>query len=258
MADAIFDNIKSILTHSFNIYLKQVKAGAFKPIYFEKDFKVQKTCKSDSQIKYTLDGRIDRIDATNDLKDLKVVDYKTGSINSTIDKEDIESGKDLQLLVYMKEAEDIIKNEKDSTAKAVAAVYNKIGWDSKIYTDESYIDKDLSDDDLKPTGIVVEDKLELFTREDETISEAEPSLLGSNIQSACTGKNRIKGKMTYDDIERAIDTAYTAIDNRVKEISDGKIIACFTDNNMDASACTYCNFKSICRRRIFSSAGEDE
>ncbi len=92
--------LKRILSKTFEILKYQQAAGAFRPEYFEEDFHVR-----------NLYGRIDRLDLAESGGKLclSVIDYKSG--NKEFDLNRVFYGLDLQLLLYLAGAYEIVKGD---------------------------------------------------------------------------------------------------------------------------------------------------
>ncbi|MCR5585628.1 MAG: PD-(D/E)XK nuclease family protein [Lachnospiraceae bacterium] len=97
----ITERIKDALTLTVEMFTEQLKDTDFRPYAFEKTFKL-------SREKFTLQGKIDRIDTceTEDLKAVKVVDYKSGKHD--FDYEKLYYGLSLQLPTYLNVATELL------------------------------------------------------------------------------------------------------------------------------------------------------
>ena len=255
--DAIFENIEKILVHSAREIFKSMRDNNFYTADTEGKFKIDRVTSSDKtigDIKYTLEGRIDRTDVcdVDGSKILKIIDYKTGSILDKISKEDVESAKSLQLLTYMGEARDKIESEdKNAKVSSVLGVYNSIGWGIIEYPSD--IDGDgkaskniLQSSDLTKKGLCSDDEIDLIGAVDIKKERIE-----YDIKSSAETDTK---KVTNEDIDEGINLAHKAIDNKVIKILSGNIVCSFKDDDLDESGCDYCPYKSICRHRDFEES----
>ena len=257
--DAIFENIEKILIHSAKEIFKDMTNNNFHTVDTEGKFNVDRVIPSDksgSDIKYTLEGRIDRTDVCDidGSKILKIIDYKTGSILDEISKEDVESAKSLQLLTYMGEARNKIENEdKNVKTTSVIGVYNSVGWQVKEYPSDIASDNEsdkkiLSDSDLTRKGLCSDDEIDLLGAVDVKNERIKYDI--KSMQETDTKK------VTNADIDEGIKLAHKAIDERVIKILSGNITCSFNDDDLDESGCDNCSYKSICRHRAFVESEE--
>ncbi len=206
---------------AYNIYLSS-KKSLFKPILFEQAF--GKSKKVDGIPLYTNDGvynvkgKVDRVDAYNDR--IRIIDYKSGEINSTPTQFYI--GKKLQLYLYMNAF-------LSGDYKPAGAYYSPINIQFSTSKDSDY--------ELQGKTL---DNSEIIHATDIAASETKHSEIANlytkkgqlNKSGALLSEEEFNGYLSYSKLISA---------NAINEISSG-----FIEPTPYDSSCTYCKFNGMC------------
>lgn len=228
----------------------QVRAGRIESMLFESrfedgaDFEPITISKEGKTIDVT--GKIDRVDIL-DGGYAKIVDYKSGSDQLNLD--DVMSGWQLQLMVYLKAV-----TESDKSLKPAGVFYFNIPEPRVNTTGVSpeVVDakvKDAIADSYTMNGVVIDDKSVV-----ESITGS-LSTKNSKIISAHTNKdNELTGKSVVEkeDFEAITSSVSDLIDQLCADMIDGDIKAnpkkskTKDMNGNEKTACTYCQYKGIC------------
>lgn len=212
---------------------EQLKAGTFLPEDLEKQFRFQS-----GGIDFS--GVIDRVDLaqTEDAVHVKVIDYKSGK--NDLKYEEIYAGLQLQLLVYLKDVLNTVKEDcPGKQIVAAAAFYNRIDdpfieYRAKETHEES---KERLLRELRPTGILANESIPYL---DETMngnSRVIPAKADKN------GLTPVKGHVqTGEHLRLLADFATDKMQTLTQEILDGRIAA-----NPYKNSCLYCPYRSVCR-----------
>lgn len=193
------------------------KNGLFKPVYVDDE--------------NYLRGRIDRIDRAGNL--LRVIDYKTG--NKAFNLLSILNGKDLQLIVYMIAIDDDPKDFEPigafyiSLSDEIESIKDSISDDKKI---ESLVDKKFALDGL----LIDKDGSALILMDRD-----------SNGKTSAIVRRRTNYKIGEDDFKNLSKFVKSYVKNLIKDIKDGKIDLAPLRESKSYSACTFCDYKGICK-----------
>ncbi|MCM1261279.1 MAG: helicase-exonuclease AddAB subunit AddB [Butyrivibrio sp.] len=246
----LLQRIRRILLRTVNTLQAQLKKGAFLPEHFEMSFQTLDELDSvnialSGQEKMKLRGRIDRIDTCeeNDTVYVKVIDYKSGS--RRFDLAALYYGLQLQLVVYMNAAVELEKKKyPDKNVVPAAMLYYHIADpmvdDGQGLTPEQLNLKLLQE--LKMTGMVSSNEraVNLLDREFTTKSDILP------IERKKDGTfSANSGVISEEDMKIVSDY----VNHKIKELGNGIIhgdIAVAPCEHNGNSACTYCEYKSVC------------
>ena len=193
------------------------KNGLFRPVYVDD--------------KNYLRGRIDRIDRAGNL--LRVIDYKTG--NKAFNLLSILNGKDLQLIVYLIAIDDDPKDFEPigafyiSLSDEIESIKDSISDDKKI---ESLLDKKFALDGL----LIDKDGSSLMLMDRD-----------SNGKTSAIVRRRTNYKIDGDDFKKLSRFVKSYVKDLIKDIKDGKIDLAPLRENKSYSACTFCDYKGICK-----------
>ena len=197
----------------------------------------------------TLGGIADRIDIykSDGKVYLRVADYKTGK--KTFKEDDIKSGKNLQLLIYLfalcnvadKHFFDLIGVDSTDSILPAEAVYfvvnpPKITSNSPV-SEESVIKT--AEDSFKRLG---------FIFDTETLGEIIDHSADKAFSSKLIEKNDGEITSLFEEVQNSVATVAT-------EMRAGRIDALDTVYGSN-SPCRYCAYKAVCRRE--NKKGEDE
>lgn len=181
-----------------------------------------------------IEGRIDRVDTLPGNK-VKIIDYKTGDEHFTVDE--ARKGYRLQLMLYLKAAQ--------GEDKVPAGVFYFLIKEPLLDLDKI---KDKTKEGLE-TEIFKGFKMNgLLVDEETTIQALDKNVSGHSkiIPYQATkdgGKGSILSREEFNLLQREVD-------NKIKVLCQGIVNGEIPLRPMkvkDKSACTYCNFKGICR-----------
>lgn len=255
------ERIHRILLRTVKTLRYQLKKGDFKPDRFEFDFKeagnldeinIALSPSEETRIKQRmkLHGRIDRMDLATDEDDnvyIKIIDFKSGS--KSFDIASVYYGLQLQLVVYMNVATAVEKNINPGKEIIPAAVLYYHVQDPLVDGDGSY-----NDPELINKKIIKELKTKGVINSDEKVI----SLLDRDMGNGALESDVIP-------VKRKKDGSFSA-SSQVMENDSYKMVSSFVSHKIreygrrildgdievnpyslgKKSACTYCNFRSIC------------
>lgn len=184
-----------------------------------------------------IEGIIDRVDYLRDGR-VKIIDYKTG--NESFDTVEAASGYRLQLMLYLQAA-------CAGGGKPAGVFYFKIKEPS-VDLSQKEVDRESLEKELRKSfkldGIMVDDPdvIKDIAGEFGGFSEIVP-IKNTKEGIKNTGK---EGLLAEEDFKALADAVADKVKTACKDLSDGKIdIAPM--KTKERSACTFCNYKGICR-----------
>ena len=215
------ERIKKVAVESLTRLIELDKVSEFHPNIFEENFHDNKNV---DDVEINLNGRIDRIDLSDDGKYFLIIDYKTGRASLSLKK--IYSGLSLQLVIYLNAAKNIAEiGERDAGAMlyCLLRLSNKIGRD----------DKDVSikeNEDLKMQGMI---------RVDEEIKNA--------VDSTGDFVNFKKDNLvSREDLQIIIKYAEKVLEKTAERILSGDIEIKPAKFPNDDDACKNCVYSALC------------
>ncbi len=262
------NRIRRIMRRSAEIVCEQVRKGSFEPKYFEIDFD---TIKGDDTLSLKLSGddmmrlygRIDRVDtyeAENGIY-IRIIDYKSSPHD--IDLMAVYEGRQLQLLVYLNAAKEIVAKElqkegKDLPVIPAGVLYYRM--DDPMITAKG----EISAQDLKKMimkslclkGLVNKD-VSVVKLMDSDISGASTVLPVSLTQKGELRKN--KSAVTADEFDILSDYVSRCIANMGNGILSGNIAIPEPDDDKRFTGpdCGFCPYSLICSGRGKGKAVEE-
>ena len=175
-------------------------------------------------------GKIDRIDAFEDY--VRIIDYKSGKIKTSMSEiiQDIYSGKNLQLMLYMKAVQNALNK------KPFASLYFPINNDFAIEKKPRYEMQGLISDDIN--AILAADKR-------LSIDNPKSDVLPVNLKVNEQGIEVKNGTSVLSEHEFESTLNYSKIltKNAIEEISSG-----YFEPSPSAGACNWCEYKGVCCR----------
>ncbi len=244
--------LKRIAKASLNALTNHIKAGKFRPLSTEFAFKepitelaITLSDKDGGEQRVVLRGRIDRIDIWENGKThyVKIIDYKSGK--KTFDIEDIYSGMQLQLILYL-----------DVFIKSLQARYDNDNLDIRVLPGGVFYfnikdplvpfekgKEDKRESIFKMSGLVLSDK--------ELIDAMDTGLVGqSSIIPVYMKKDgepgsvsRVTDKEGFDNLRSFVFDKIQSLGSEIKRGSIPKR----PYKKGKKYACDYCDYKSICR-----------
>lgn len=244
-----------ILNRTIQTLQYQLQKGAFTPENFELSFQMTSDLNAvnislSEEERMQLIGRIDRVDTCqqNDKLYVKIIDYKSG--NQKFDLAALYYGLQLQLVVYMNAAVEVLnkKNQKEKNDTRVipaAMLYYHVSdpmtETEKGNPDPSEIEAAIREE-LKMTGMV-SDNEEIIKLLDEDFDTK------SNIIPVAKKKDGSFTKASSVLSDQDFETVSTYVNHKIKELGvsilDGEI-GLNPYEQKDSDACTYCDYKSVC------------
>ena len=226
-----------ILTRTVLTLQQHLKQGSFQPDDYELSFRFAEDLDSihvdlSEEEKMHLQGRIDRIDVSEDAEHVyvKVIDYKSG--NKKFDLAALYYGLQLQLVVYMNAAMELESRkhpDKDPTIETPVEL-------TQEQINEEILTK------LRMNGVVnsdpaVVERLDRFLQDKSKVIPVEKKKDGSfSARSGILSREELQVVSSYVD---------TKIREIGREILDGKIAANPYEKGNE-EACTYCAYKKVC------------
>lgn len=215
------ERIKKVAVESLKRLIELDKASQFHPQAFETSFHSGKRL---DEVELNLNGRIDRIDLSDDGKYFLIVDYKTGNASLSLRK--IYHGLNLQLAIYLGAAqrlEEVGGREAGAMLYCLLKLPNKSGRTA----DEA---SSKAEDELKMPGLI---------RVDEAIKDA---IDRSRKYVAFDKKNLV----SRADFQTIIDYAEKILETTAARILSGCIDVTPAKLSADDDACKYCVFSALC------------
>ena len=239
-----------ILTRTVLTLQQHLKQGSFQPDDYELSFRFAEDLDSihvdlSEEEKMHLQGRIDRIDVSEDAEHVyvKVIDYKSG--NKKFDLAALYYGLQLQLVVYMNAAMELeSRKHPDKEIVPAALLYYHID-DPTIETTVELTQEQINEEiltKLRMNGVVnsdpaVVERLDRFLQDKSKVIPVEKKKDGSfSARSGVLSREELQVVSSYVD---------TKIREIGREILDGKIAANPYEKGNE-EACTYCAYKKVC------------
>ena len=239
-----------ILTRTVLTLQKHLKQGSFQPDDYELSFRFAENLDSihvdlSEDEKMHLQGRIDRIDVSEDAEHVyvKVIDYKSG--NRKFDLAALYYGLQLQLVVYMNAAMEMeSRKHPDKEIVPAALLYYHID-DPTIETPVELTDEQINEQilaKLRMNGVVnsdpgVVERLDRYMQDKSVVIPVEKKKDGS-----FSARSGVLSREEMQLISSYVDAKIRSIG---REILDGKIAANPYEKGNE-EACTYCAYKKVC------------
>ena len=239
-----------ILTRTVLTLQKHLKQGSFQPDDYELSFRFAEDLDSihvdlSEDEKMHLQGRIDRIDVSEDVEHVyvKVIDYKSG--NRKFDLAALYYGLQLQLVVYMNAAMEMeSRKHPDKEIVPAALLYYHID-DPTIETPVELTDEQINEQilaKLRMNGVVnsdpeVVERLDRYMQDKSVVIPVEKKKDGS-----FSARSGVLSREEMQLISSYVDAKIRSIG---REILDGKIVANPYEKGNE-EACTYCAYKKVC------------
>ena len=245
----ILERVKKLTKRSVWALSSHISAGRFKPyaaeINFDRDAGI--TVDINDTHKFTLTGRIDRVDLLESGGEtyVKIIDYKSGA--AKLDITDVYYGRQLQLLTYMgaltRSGDKILGLPQKPKPGGLfyfrfddpVADYDEGAERGEIY--DAILSK------FKLSGLLLKDK-ELIEGMDSGITKSS-SVIPVTVNKSGEYTSRSEALVSENDFQRVLDFAYRKISETGKKILSGSIAARPYKKGM-RSGCDYCPYLSVC------------
>lgn len=239
-----------ILTRTVLTLQKQLQKGAFTPDYYEVSFRLAEDLESvnvalSEQERMHLQGRIDRVDISEDEDRVyvKVIDYKSG--NRRFDLAALYYGLQLQLVIYMNAAVEMeARKHPDKEVVPAALLYYHIN-DPMVETPVELTGEEINQQiqsRLRMNGVVnaepdIVERLDRYMQDKSDVIPVEKKKDGSFSSRS--------GVMSSGELQ--VISNY--VNHKVKEIGRGILEGKIEVNPYEmgqSEACTYCAYRKVC------------
>ena len=246
----MIERMYRILKRTIWALKEQLKSGKFQPEAFEMSFSrvenldaVNITLSEEEKMK--LRGRIDRLDTCEDEDHIyvKVIDYKSG--NKKFDLAAVYYGLQLQLIVYMNVAAEMIKkSHPDKEVVPAALLYYHVN-DPMIKSEEELSPEQVNDQllkELRMNGLVndSEDVIGLLDGSFATKSSIIPVERKSD--GSLSARSSVVNRQDYEVISNYVNQKMHQFGTEILQ-GNIEVNPCEQGNT---ESCTYCTFREIC------------
>lgn len=247
----VITRIRRILRRTVFTLQSQLQKGKFRPERFEVSFSSLSDIESvnislSKQERMHLQGRIDRIDTCreDDTVYVKVIDYKSGS--RSLDIAAIYYGLQLQLVVYMNAAVEMIgKKEPQSRVIPAAMLYYHVS-DPMVQAENDALSEEALNEkireSLRMSGIVNEQE-DVITRLDGVFGSK------SEVIPVERKKDGSLGSRSGTLSEEELQTVSHYVNQKIRQLGTGILegdITCSPYSYGGRNGCEYCVYRSIC------------
>lgn len=246
----MIERMYRILKRTIWALKEQLKSGKFQPEAFEMSFSrvenldaVNITLSEEEKMK--LRGRIDRLDTCEDEDHIyvKVIDYKSG--NKKFDLAAVYYGLQLQLIVYMNVAAEMMKkSHPDKEVVPAALLYYHVN-DPMIKSEEELSPEQVNDQllkELRMNGLVndSEDVIGLLDSSFATKSSIIPVERKSD--GSLSARSSVVNRQDYEVISNYVNQKMHQFGTGILQ-GNIEVNPCEQGN---IESCTYCTFREIC------------
>lgn len=246
----MIERMYRILKRTIWALKEQLKSGKFLPEAFEMSFSrvenldaVNITLSEEEKMK--LRGRIDRLDTCEDEDHIyvKVIDYKSG--NKKFDLAAVYYGLQLQLIVYMNVAAEMMKkSHPDKEVVPAALLYYHVN-DPMIKSEEELSPEQVNDQllkELRMNGLVNDSEEVIGLLDGSFATKSSIIPVERKSDGSLSARSSVVNRQDYEVISNYVNQK---IHQFGTEILQGNIAVnpCEQGN---AESCTYCTFREIC------------
>lgn len=249
------ERMRRILKRTVHALLYQVRQGRFTPDEFEVSFSYTEDLNAvnfrlSEEERMRLRGRIDRIDTLKENEKLyvKIIDYKSG--NTSFQFLNVYHGLQLQLVVYMNAALELMEKRYPEITAVPAGIFYYHVNDPMVEADETLVEEELNEKifrELKLNGVVNADR-DVIESLDVSLREGE----GKNSSVIPVGINKdgslkkTSKTLTAEDFGALSSYVNETILHLGQRIIQGDIGS--NPYSLDGkTGCDYCEFKSVCQ-----------
>lgn len=251
----IKERMERILVRTLWALTKQIRQGEFSPDSFEVSFAFADDLKAvnfklSNEEQMHLRGRIDRIDTYDGGKQMyvKIIDYKSG--NASFQLLNIYHGLQLQLVVYMNAAIELMEKKHPKKEVIPAGIFYYQMKDPMIEEDGELSEEMLQQkifQELKLNGLVNEEK-EILEKLDNSLENA--SSVNSLVLPVGFNKDGSLKKSSKTTGTEGFQILSSYVNGMIKKLGEGMLAGEIGINPYglgDKLGCDYCNHRSICQ-----------
>ena len=246
----MIERMYRILKRTIWALKEQLKSGKFLPEAFEMSFSrvenldaVNITLSEEEKMK--LRGRIDRLDTCEDEDHVyvKVIDYKSG--NKKFDLAAVYYGLQLQLIVYMNVAAEMMKkSHPDKEVVPAALLYYHVN-DPMIKSEEELSPEQVNDQllkELRMNGLVNDSEEVIGLLDGSFATKSSIIPVERKSDGSLSARSSVVNRQDYEVISNYVNQKMHQFGT---EILQGNIVVnpCEQGNT---ESCTYCTFREIC------------
>lgn len=232
------NNLKADLLKDIEIIKNQDDYTGFNNKLYEKEVNIY----YDKKINTKLTGKIDKLvsKSINGEELISIIDYKTGSINNSINN--LKYGLSMQLPIYLY----LVKNSGIYSNPKIVGIYLQKVLHSKIKYDFRKNVNQIMEDNLKLQGYTTSDKnrLSLYDKDYQNSS------LIKGIKTLKSGEFDSRSKVVDDEL---IDKISLYTERKINEAVDSILEGDFMINpkviGKENVSCRWCKFKDICYKK---------
>lgn len=248
------DRMYRILKRTVNALLYQVRQGKFAPDGFEVSFSYAEDMKSvnfqlSEEEKMHLRGRIDRIDTyqNEDKVYVKIIDYKSG--NTSFQFLNIYHGLQLQLVVYMNAAVELMEKRYPKKEVVPAGIFYYHVNDPMVETDQALSEEDLKKNILKQLKLngLANDSREVIDSLDTSLDGAvsvtsDVIPVGLNKDGSLKKNSKAMNTADFAALSSYVNETILHLGQRMLKGDIGVLPYALGDQ----TGCDYCAYRAIC------------
>ena len=248
--EQMIGRIYRIMLRTIKTLRQQLKQGEFQPELFEASFSQAEYLEAANILlspeeNMSLRGQIDRVDVceTDQEVFVKVVDYKSG--HKTFDLAGLYHGLQLQLVVYLNVAMEMMKqNHPDKEVIPAAVLYYHIS--DPMLSEEAEADADKLEEKrlskLKMTGIVNEDEAIIKRLDRDFAGQSLVIPVARKKDGAYTSNSGVLKQADFAVLSHYVNQKIKAMGQQIKAGD----IAVNPYETKDGTGCKYCQFQHVC------------
>lgn len=246
----MIERMYRILKRTIWALKEQLKSGKFQPEAFEMSFSrvenldaVNITLSEEEKMK--LRGRIDRLDTCEDEDHIyvKVIDYKSG--NKKFDLAAVYYGLQLQLIVYMNVAAEMMKkSHPDKEVVPAALLYYHVN-DPMIKSEEELSPEQVNDQllkELRMNGLVNDSEEVIGLLDGSFATKSSIIPVERKSDGSLSARSSVVNRQDYEVISNYVNQKMHQFGTEILQ-GNIEVNPCEQGNT---ESCTYCTFREIC------------
>lgn len=246
----MIERMYRILKRTIWALKEQLKSGKFQPEAFEMSFSrvenldaVNITLSEEEKMK--LRGRIDRLDICEDEDHIyvKVIDYKSG--NKKFDLAAVYYGLQLQLIVYMNVAAEMMKkSHPDKEVVPAALLYYHVN-DPMIKSEEELSPEQVNDQllkELRMNGLVNDSEEVIGLLDGSFATKSSIIPVERKSDGSLSARSSVVNRQDYEVISNYVNQKMHQFGTEILQ-GNIEVNPCEQENT---ESCTYCTFREIC------------